>query len=1038
MKFFITCLCLCILFFADSRCCAQDQGFFQQVWQEEGLSQSSVSVITQDPQGFVWIGTQDGLNRYDGKRVDKFNAQPFTNSISGNDIQSIGMTANNKLFVYAAEGLDIMDIHSLKTSPLLKFLYGVRGEKQAVYKTWGVGQRIFMFTQRGINELIISEKQKYSIKDYGIVRCDTTHKILNVFSVRISTDQTIFLTTTEGIYSCPKGSSKFSPFKPHDLPQQYKEIFSRECFALSCRKDKIYFSQGNMLYVYHLMTNQLVSFLPNPQKQGSIQCVMVDNQDKIWVGTNGDGLYRLIETTEGELQLEKHFKSNNKDKYGLKGNIINCLFQSSRPNEDVVWIGSSQAGAFSYSYSKNSFECISSLLDKPGENFFSITKDKDNTVWVATRSGICRIDRSTKKSSFIDLQQFINGNINLIVSLYADSTNVWAGINNMLFKIDKKENKLVKTAGPLLSNELVNRIFKIIGYGDSLFIGTGHGLVIYNKSTGAIHPFQNFVTTERTLRSPVIESILIDKKKNWWIGTRMGLLWIDHQRNENHFYSYDPGNRNGLLSNGIMDIKESEEGSILVATSKGLSVFDDPYGQLKIENYYSPFPGITNNYIYGMAKDKEGVFWLTTNYGLMTFNTKKKIFRSYHASDGTYINEFNSYSFCSSFDGEVLFGGVDGVIGIYPEKLNKKNSPPVLTVRDFRINQQHADSMLSGKSSILELNHDQNSIYLEFSLPDFSTDQFQLYFILEGVQNSWTAVGPSNSFSLANLSPGDYVLKVKAVNEEGTKSSLPFTLAIHIHPPLWKSNWFLFLYVVVFFISIILFYQYRLRSKLTREKEIHRIRQQENEQVRKAAALDLHDEFGNGLTRISVLTETLKIKIPRENQEIARSLDTITENCSRLYQGTKDFIWSIHPGNDNLYETIIRLKDFGDELFYGSGIDFEVKGLEEEFKQLQQLPATGRHITMIMKEALSNVLKHSGATRVNLAVIKNGNSVSIQLKDNGKGFNSAVGKNSFGISNMQYRATKAALGFSIDSSLEKGTIIILNTNYIKTKSADYV
>jgi signal transduction histidine kinase/ligand-binding sensor domain-containing protein len=1041
MNFFITRLnhlCVCILFFAGNRVIAQDHGFFQQVWQEEGLSQSSVTAFIQDQQGFMWIGTQDGLNRYDGKRVDKFNAQPFTNSISSNFIQCIGNVADDKLCVHSMEGVDLLDIHTLETKHLLQFLKGEHGERLTIFKTWILDQRVFMLSQQGISELETGNKQEKNIRHYKIERCDSTYKILNVFSAQIDDKKTVFLTTTEGIYSCPEGSFTFRPFKPASASKEEKEIFTKECFALFYKKNKLYFSQGNILYSYHLITHKLSSFHSNPQKQGSIQCAIVDNQDKIWMGTNGDGLYRLYEKADGEFLLEKHFKSDSKDKYGLKCNVISCLFQGSHPNEDVVWIGSAEAGAFSYSYSKNSFEYISALLDKPGQSFFSIAKDKDNTVWASTGTGIYRIDRSARYSSFIDLQQFAIGNIRLVISMYCDNNCTWVGFNNTLFTIDKKENKLVKVAGPLLPNEPVNRVFKIIGHGDSLFIGTGHGLVVYNKMTGTINPYQNFKTQKEEIRSPFVEAIAVDKHENWWIGTRMGLLWVDRQHKKNQLYSYDPVNKNSLLSNSIMDIKESDEGDILVGTSSGLSLFTNPYGQLRIENYYSPFPGITNNYIYGMAKDKEGIVWLTSNYGLMTFNTKKKMFRSYHASEGTYINEFNSYSFCSSPDGEVLFGGIDGLIGIYPEKLNKKGVPPVLVVRDFKINQQNADSLLSNQDQVLELNHDQNSLYLEFSIPDFSADQYKLYFLLEGVQNSWTAVGASNSFSLVNLAPGSYVLKIKALNEEGTKSSRPFILSIHIQPPLWKSTGFLILYLVVFVISLMLFYKYRLHNKLAREKEIHRIRQHENEQVRKAAALDLHDEFGNGLTRISVLTETLKIKIPEENQEILRSLDTITENCSRLYQGTKDFIWSIHPGNDNLYETIIRLKDFGDDLFYGSGIDFEVDGLEEEFNQLHHLPATGRHITMIIKEALANVLKHSKATHVNLLVIKTGSIIRIQLKDNGRGFNSSVNKNSFGISNMQQRAAKASLDFSIASSAEEGTIIRLSTEYTKTNSITYV
>lgn len=1025
------------LIFTGKQSVAQDHGFFQQVWQDEGLSQSSVSSIIQDQQGFIWLGTQDGLNRYDGKRIDKFNAQPFSNSISGNAIQSIGVMDHNQLCIHNTEGVDLLDIRTLETTNLLRFLKSEKGEPLRIFRTWVLEQRIFLFTSQGISELKMKDKKEYALQHYSLARCDSKDKLLDIFSAQIGADQTIFLTTTEGIYSCPKGQLTFRPYKPEGLSESEKKLFTNECFTLFYKKNKLYFSQGNTLYSYHFSTHHLFSFLTSPQKQGSIQCAIVDNQDKIWIGTNGDGLYQLSENSSGEFHPGKHFKSNSNDKYGLKCNFINCLFQGSRPDEDVIWIGSSEAGAFSYSYSKNSFEFISSLLDKPDESFFSIAKDKDNIIWATTNAGIYRIDRSTKQSTFINLQQFTAGNMNLVVSLYCDSSQIWAGLNNALFTIDKKENKLIKVAGPLLPDD-PNRIFKITGAGDSLFIGTGHGLVVYNKSTGATFPFQNFATDDGVIRSPFTDAILVDKKRNWWIGTRMGLLWVDPVHKKNRFYYHDASNKNSLLSNSIMDIKESEEGDILISTSSGLCLFRDPYGKTKIENYYSPYPHMINNYIYGMVRDRDGIFWLTTNYGLMTFDSRKKIFRSYHACDGTYINEFNSYSYCSSFDGEVLFGGVDGLIGIYPEKLKKKMIPPLLVVRNFKVNQQNADSLLVEHPAV-HLNHDQNSLYLEFSLPDFSAaGQYKLYFLLEGDQKAWTEVGPSNSFSLANLAPGSYVLKVKAVSEAGIESSGPFVLSIQIEPPLWKSPWFIALYAFVFLALMVTFYQYRIRNKLAREKEIHRIRQEENEQVRKAAALDLHDEFGNGLTRISVLTETLKIKIPNENLEIRKSLDTITENCSRLYHGTKDFIWSIHPGNDNLYETVIRLKDFGDDLFYSSGIDFEVKGLDEGFKQLLQLPATGRHITMIIKEALSNVLKHAKATKVSLLVIKKGNIVSIQLHDNGKGFDPFINKNGFGISNMQHRATKASLDFSILSSVEEGTTIRLSTEYSEIKSFNHV
>ena len=192
--------------------------------------------------------------------------------------------------------------------------------------------------------------------------------------------------------------------------------------------------------------------------------------------------------------------------------------------------------------------------------------------------------------------------------------------------------------------------------------------------------------------------------------------------------------------------------------------------------------------------------------------------------------------------------------------------------------------------------------------------------------------------------------------------------------------------------------------------------------------MDLHDEFGNGLTRISMLVEMARIHVPKENKEAIGILDVISQNTSRLYQGTKDFIWSINPGNDNLYEIIIRIKDFGDELFYGSGCEFEVSGLEEEFKNIKQHPSSGRNIAMIFKEALSNTIKHSKANKVMLSIEPNGVAIAVKLKDNGTGFEMKTDKNSFGLSNMQQRANKAGATLQIESVKESGTEIILKIN----------
>jgi signal transduction histidine kinase len=172
----------------------------------------------------------------------------------------------------------------------------------------------------------------------------------------------------------------------------------------------------------------------------------------------------------------------------------------------------------------------------------------------------------------------------------------------------------------------------------------------------------------------------------------------------------------------------------------------------------------------------------------------------------------------------------------------------------------------------------------------------------------------------------------------------------------------------------------------------------------------------------------IKIQVVKENNEAHKLLELISQNSNRLYHGTKDFIWSINPGKDNLFEIAIRIKDYADELFYGTKTIFELEGLTEELKQIRQLPTAGRNITMIFKESLSNTLKHAKANKVKLTIKHNAENIYVILEDNGIGFEMKDYKNSFGISNIHQRASRLAAQIEISSVINSGTKIVLVIN----------
>lgn len=1001
---------------------AQDHGFFNQVWLEEGLSQSSISSIVQDKKRLMWFGTQDGLNRYDGRLIEQFNFKPFdSKSISGDDITGFCIQ-DNQLYIISSGGLDVMDLNNQN---VIHYKETVKEkEKPAILsRIWNINNKIYLNTNKGFTQLT-AKNNSFAIDPIQFQEQEKNELKTFVFALCESGNNSVYAATNKGIFVMEPGKKIFVPLFNINSIVKTEANTAVDCQTILFRNNKLYFSVGPSYFVFDIPSAQIKSINLPSFGPSLINHSFIDNLGNIWLGTNGAGLYRLSGIQSDSIYLEKSFNKNSNEQFGLKSNDISSIYQNTQSNSDIVWIGTRDAGVFNYSYSKNSFDLASSLLNSSEPNYFGIVKDKDGIIWSGFNYGILKLDRKNKSFHLINLTAQLSKIQRFIEAIYCDDeNNLWTGFGNSLYKIDKKNNTLI----PVLENIYPgkrNQVFRILKYSESeILLCNTQGILIYNIKNGATE-FRNEVDVNgEKMKIEGSNSFFIDSKKNWWIGSARGLLYINNKTGKGKHFTHLVDDTNSLVSSRIMDINETNGGEIIVATTKGLSLLKDPDGKTKFRNYYN-VKGLSNNFIYGLLRDDKGNFWMSTNFGISVYNPTTNDFKSYSASDGVCINEFNSAGFHKSFDGEFLFGGIGGLVSIFPNNQIINKIVPDVFLKSLKI--ENYNDSISNNLNSLELDYDQNKITFEFIVPDFSgADNINLFYRFKPT-GKWTKINPSKVFSLffAKLAPASYNLEIKAVNSEGIESK-PLSYSFTINPPFWNTWWFFVLIIIGIILASWGIYRIRLHNKIEHIKEVERVRKEENEKVRKAAALDLHDEFGNGLTRISMLIEMARIHIPKENKEANTILDVISQNSQRLYQGTKDFIWSINPGNDNLYEIIIRVKDFGDELFYGTGCTFEVIGLSEELKNIKQLPSAGRNITMIFKEALSNIVKHSKANKVNLSVIPNGSSIYVKLQDNGIGFEEKAGKNSFGLSNMQQRAGRAAASIKINSEKNIGTEIIL-------------
>jgi signal transduction histidine kinase len=295
--------------------------------------------------------------------------------------------------------------------------------------------------------------------------------------------------------------------------------------------------------------------------------------------------------------------------------------------------------------------------------------------------------------------------------------------------------------------------------------------------------------------------------------------------------------------------------------------------------------------------------------------------------------------------------------------------------------------------------------------------------MLSGINENWINNGNINFASYTNLPPGNYKFMVRASNSDRVWNKEPFEISVIIDPPYWQTWWF-FLLVVVFAVSALFFiHGQRVKSEINKALEIKKAREQENLKVRKKAADDFHDELGHRLTKISLYSEIIKRNTKDLPPNLMNYLDKIGETSSTLSFGVRDFIWTLDPEKDTLYDVLIRLKDFGDDIFDKTGIAFRVHGIEKEFETIKLSMDWRRHLTLIFKEAMNNILKYANCTNVTLYVEFNDGKIHMSVEDDGKGFNFEKIKKGRGLRSMKMRAQNINGNISVNSNNGQGTVV---------------
>ncbi|MFQ5632959.1 MAG: triple tyrosine motif-containing protein, partial [bacterium] len=279
------------------------------------------------------------------------------------------------------------------------------------------------------------------------------------------------------------------------------------------------------------------------------------------------------------------------------------------------------------------------------------------------------------------------------------------------------------------------------------------------------------------------------------------------------------------------------------------------------------------------------------------------------------------------------------------------------------------------------------------------------------------------SVSYANLSPGAYTFRVRGTNSDGVWNNEGTSLKIFIKPPFWQTPWFFSIVGLILILAIAFTLRYQVRTKIRRSVEIEKIRLRESEKVRKQVAEDFHDELGHKLTHISLFTEIVKRNLQSKEPENRVYLEKIGETAKNLANGITNFIWTLDPEQDSLYDVALYMKDFGDEIFSKTGVHFWAKELAPNLAKIKIPMHWRRHITLLFKEAMHNTLKHAECRNVSFEVKTNRDYFDLILSDDGKGFDCELYTPEKGLRNMRNRALKLKCKFRLKSNPGEGTVI---------------
>jgi ligand-binding sensor domain-containing protein/signal transduction histidine kinase len=982
---------------------------FTHLKSDDGLSSSIVTSILQDHKGLVWIGTYDGLNRYDGFNFVVYrNNSADSTSLSNNVVRTIIEDHHKNLLIGTQHGLCLYDRNKDrflnymldKSSPLrgIDCIISKIAE-DSVDNLWLATDLGLIYFDRGKNQIrrynndpTNPESISYDFLEAVLIDKNnrlwiTSRKGLNLFLPETGTFKHI--TRSEN------GVNDLSDINFEDMAEDKEgNLWFGSTAGLYCLRNN---PEARITGLIHY------SFDPLDQYSLSInqiKSLYVDNADNLWVGTENGGLNLF----DRDHQRFWHYRKDDYDPKSLNNESIQTIYQDRIGN---LWIGTFTGGL---NIAMQNRDAIISYQNLPGAPFSlshnTVTcflEDHNNQTWVGTDGGGLNLfDERTNHFRRFTIE---NSNIgsNAILCILEDSNNqiwfgTWAG---GLVRFNSKTNSFTSLTTKN-SDILDNNIYAIFkGDNNDLWLGSfDHGLIHYQIKE---NKFTHYTPDNSSLINKMIIKIERFSKDRLLIGSTNGFQIFSPDENRFITYIYDPNNVNSLSYPTTTDILVESDSCVWIGTRNGLNRFNPITGSFI--RYYKK-DGLPGNVIKGLIFDDSGVLWVTTGNGVCRFDYKRGKIKNFIREDGLQGNEFSERSILKTKRGTLLMGGTNGFNIIYPEKITENKNIPDVLITDLKIfnvsvepgskNSPLTKNITETKN--LSLSYRQSVMTFYFAVMDFTAPEKNHYaYKMEGFDKDWIYTDNKREATYTNLNPSEYVFRVKGSNNDGVWNNTGTSIHITIMPPWWSTWWFRIIAISAIVFIIVSIFLSRVRhfknQKIKLEKLVAIKTSELNElNVSKdkffsIIAHDLKNPFQTIIGFSEMLIEEMKSGDIATSENYAGLINTSAIQTFRLLENLLE--WANSQRGKIIFNPVsINLRELVNEEFGVLSDMAKSKNIElkSSFDDNLTFIADKNMINTILRNLISNAIKFTHKNgKVELKAIINNKQVEISVSDNGIG-----------------------------------------------------